>query len=195
MKKGNNNSIIICISLGFLFFAFTIMIGCAPESPKPKEFDSTVQGPQLIVEPDVVRLGVAKLLGTEIIFRGKGLGPEEKVMIVLSGVEDGNRNVSVPFCFGKTDKDGNFTAEVDKREKIINILQADINFGKKGASVVISMPPIPTGKYSAEVMGYKSNKKAACEIVLVKPTFVDRLKDWLAGLLGKIEHEEGIQSD
>jgi hypothetical protein len=195
MKKGNNSSIVRWISLGFLFFAVTVMIGCAPESPKPKEFDSAIKGPQLIVEPEIVRLGVAKLLGTKIIFRGKGLAPEEKIMIVLSGVEEGNRDVSVPFCFGKTDKDGNFTAEVDKREKIINVLQADINFGKKGASVVISTPPIPEGKYTAEVVGYRSNRKAACEILLVKPTFTDRLKDWLAGLLGKIEHEEGIQSE
>jgi hypothetical protein len=195
MRKGNNSSMIRWISLGFLFFAVTVMIGCTSESPKPKEFDSSIKGPQLIVEPDVVRLGVAKLLGTKIIFRGRGLGSGEKLMIVLSGSEERNRDVGIPLCFGKTDKDGSFTAEVDKREKIINVLQADINFGKKGASIVISRPPIPEGRYTAEVMGYKSNKKASCEIVLVKPTFTDRLKDWLAGLLGKIEHEEGIQSE
>ena len=109
MKKGNNNSITRWISFGFLFLAVTMMIGCAPESPKPKEFDSSIKGPQMIVEPDVIRLGIATFLGAKIVFRGREFDSEEKIMIVLSGDDEGNKEVSIPFCFGKTDKNGNFT--------------------------------------------------------------------------------------
>lgn len=195
MSKENNSSPARWISLGFLFFAVIVVMGCTPESPKPKEFDSGIKGPQMIVEPDVIRLGIATFLGAEIVFRGREFDPEEKIMIVLSGDDTVNKDVSIPFCFGKTDKDGSFTAEVDKREKIINVLRADFKFGKKGASVVISEPPIPLGNYIAEAVGYKSDKKAACKITLVKPSLVDRIKDFAGGVLGKIEHEEGIQSE
>lgn len=195
MKRETNSSLTRWISLGILFFAVIATMGCAPESPKPKEFDSSVKGPQMIVEPDQVRLGIATFLGTKIVFRGREFDSEEKIMIVLSGDDEANKEVSIPFCFGKTDKDGSFTAEVNKREKIINVLRADFKFGKKGASVVISEPPIPLGNYKAEAVGYKSDKKATCRITLVKPSLVDRIKDFAGGVLGKIEHEEGIQSE
>ena len=84
---------------------------------------------------------------------------------------------------------------MNNREKIINVLRADFKFGKKGASVVISEPPIPLGNYIAEAVGYKSDRKATCRITLVKPSLVYRIKDFAGGVLGKIEHEEGIQSD
>jgi hypothetical protein len=178
---------------GILLIITLIMIaGCGSEAPKPKDFNSAVEGPQLIVEPDVIRLGVAKLVGTEIIFRGKGFDPDEKIMVVLSGNEEDNREVSIPVGFGKTDENGLFKAIVEKREKIFNILRADVNFGEKGASIVIMGPPIPTGMYTAEAFGYNSEKKATCLLTFNKPTVTDQTKDWLGSLLGKIEYEEGI---
>jgi len=192
MKEKGQSSRIRWFSGIILIIALMVVAGCGSEAPKPKEFDSAVEGPQMIVEPDVVRLGVAKLVGTEITFRGKGFDPDEKIMVVLSGNEENNMEISVPVGFGKTDENGMFKAIVEKREKIFNILRADVNFGEKGASIVIMGPPIPPGTYTAEAFGYNSEKKATCQLTFNEPTIADQTKDWLGSLLGKIEYEEEI---
>ncbi len=192
MKEKGQSSRKRCFNGIMLIIALMVIAGCESETQKPKDFDSAVEGPQLIVEPDVIRLGVAKLVGTEIIFRGKGFDPDEKIMVVLSGNEEENREVNIPIGFGKTDENGLFKAIVEKREKIFNILRADVNFGEKGASIVIMGPPIPAGTYTAEAFGYNSEKKATCQLTFNKPTVMDKTKDWLGSLLGKIEYEEGV---
>ena len=192
MKEKGQSSRSRCFPGIMMIIALMIIAGCGSEVTKPKDFDSAVEGPQLIVEPDVIRLGVAKLVGTEIIFRGKGFDPDEKIMVVLSGNEEDNREISVPVGFGKADENGLFRAVVEKREKIFNILRADVNFGEKGASIVIMGPPIPTGTYTAEAFGYNSEKKASCTLTFNEPTVTDQTKDWLGSLLGKIEYEEEI---
>ena len=58
--------------------------GCAHTE---KAFNPQVTGPQMIVEPDVITLGVAKVMDTEFVFRGKGFQPEDSVFITMLGVK------------------------------------------------------------------------------------------------------------
>ena len=68
----------ICIKGGLISLLVIFMfISCASS---PKEFDSKTTGPQMIVEPDSIRLGIARLKDTEIIFKGKGFQPEDSVL-------------------------------------------------------------------------------------------------------------------
>ena len=160
--------------------------GCSSE---PAQFDKSIEGPQLIVQPESVSLGVAKLLKTQIIFKGIGFKPGEKFMIVLSGAEKTTIQVAVPLSFGKVGKDSAFVTEVEKKTKIFNLLRGDVHFGEKGAIVLITDSPVPAGRYIAKATGYESDKTAQCEITLKPPSLIDKIKDWLGGLLGKIEKE------
>ncbi|MBI9087409.1 MAG: hypothetical protein JEZ11_27715 [Desulfobacterales bacterium] len=151
--------------------------------------DAGLSGPQLVVNPDTIRLGVAKVMKTVVVFEGMGFEPEEKVMVVLAGTETANREVVVPMGFGVADPQGRFTIEVEKTMKIYNLLNADVTFGDKGAIVLVSDPPVPTGVYEAKATGYQSSRSATCRLTLVPPSFIDRIKDRIARMLGKIEME------
>ena len=63
---------------------FSIVSGCA--SP-PKTLDPSVSGPQLIVNPECIRLGVVKMRDTNIVFEGSGFQtkPGDSVLITLTG--------------------------------------------------------------------------------------------------------------
>lgn len=174
--------------VGYLVILTVLMMtgACAT---KPVQFDADMKGPQLIVQPECVSLGVAKLLGAKIIFKGIGFQPGEKFMIILSGGEETTNEVSVPLCFGEVEKDGAFEVEVEKKTKIYNLLMGDVYFREKGAVVLITDPPIPPGKYIAKATGYLSDKTAQCEMTFRPPSFLDKTKDWFGGLLGKIEKE------
>src|SRR4030042_4240240 len=56
--------------------------GCA--SP-PKTLDRSMTRPQVIVNPDTIRLGVAKLMGTKIVFEGAGFKAGDSIFITLLG--------------------------------------------------------------------------------------------------------------
>ncbi|NQU03559.1 MAG: hypothetical protein HQ589_05365 [Syntrophaceae bacterium] len=174
--------------VGYLVILTALMMtgGCSSE---PAQFDKNIKGPQLIVQPESVSLGVAKLLGAKIIFKGIGFRPGEKFMIVLSGGEKTTSQVAVPLSFGQVEKDSTFETEVEKKTKIFNLLRGDVHFGEKGAIVLITDSPIPTGRYIAKATGYESDKTAQCEMTLKPPSLIDKIKDWLGGLLGNIEKE------
>jgi hypothetical protein len=176
----------ICIKGGLIFISLILMlVGCASS---PKEFDPKITGPQLIVEPDTIRLGVAKVMGTQIVFRGKGFVPEDSVFISLVGVKKKVQVVNVPIADGNVDKNGAFTAKVGTLAKVGELLRAEIGSNKKMENVIIlSEPPIPEGVYTARAVSMESDKKAECKLVIKGPSVLDRLKDWMGGLLGKIK--------
>ena len=179
--------------IGLIFiFVIMICIGCTSGPKSLKTFDENIKGPQLIVAPETFSLGVATVMGTDIIFKGTAFGPGEKIMLVLKGVEEKNSEVEITLGFGKTGDDGKFTAEVDKMSKVFNILQADVEYQDNDKkAVIVSGPPIPEGIYEAEAVGGTSDRKAKCTLILQKPSIVDNIKDAVGRIfLGKIKKEE-----
>ncbi len=169
------------ISLVVIF----MFIGCASS---PKDFDPNISGPQIIVEPDTIRLGVARMKDTKIVFKGKGFQPEDSVFVKLLGVDKNGTKVDVPIADGNVDKSGNFTAEVGTLVKITELLRAKLGSNEKMENIVIiTQPPIPTGTYTAKAVSMESDKEAECELVIKGPSLLDSLKDWIGGLMGKIQ--------
>lgn len=161
-----------------------IFIGCAASA---KEFNPDIAGPQLIVEPEVISLGIAKLKDTQIVFRGKGFQPEDSVFIKILGVKKDGKVVNVPIADGEVDQKGFFTAKVSTLVKISELLRAKIGSNEKMENIiVVTRPPIATGTYSVMAISMESDKKAECKLLVKGPSLLDRLKDWIGGLLGKI---------
>ena len=71
--------------LGFItLVCFMMVSGC---SSPPKKLDSSISGPQAIVNPETIRLGVVKMRDTNIVFEGSGFQtkPGDSVLITLTG--------------------------------------------------------------------------------------------------------------
>lgn len=178
-----------CRSVVFLFLSL-IILGLASGCAGPvHRLDDALAGPQLVVNPDTLRLGVAKVMKTDVVFSGAGFSPEEKIMVVLRGNGPATKGVVVPLGYGTADAEGRFTVSVEKKMKIYNLLKADVTFGEKGAIVLVSGPPVPAGTYTARATGYRSDRQAACALTLAPPSLFDRVKDRLARMLGKIEED------
>jgi len=166
-------------------FVLFMLMGCATAQ---KEFDPAIKGPQMIVEPETIRLGVAKMTKTPIVFKGKGFQPEDSVFINLLGVKTDNKANDVPIADGNVDKNGNFTAKVSTLVKVSQLLRASLGSNEKGENIIIvTQPPIPAGEYTAKAISMESDKRAECKLVVKGPSILDRIKDWIGGLLGKIE--------
>ena len=169
-----------------------MFMGCAAA---PKEFDPNIIGPQMIVEPESVRLGIATLVkGTDIVFRGKGFQPDDSVFVKLLGVEKNDEIVDVPIADGDVDKNGYFTAKVDPKVpfvKVTEFIRGEIVQNEDLESIiVINQPPIPEGVYTARAVSMESDLKADCKFEIQGPSLGDRFKDWIGGLLGKIVYED-----
>ena len=173
-----------------LVFAITLfmVIGCGTS---PKAFDPSVSGPQLIVEPDTIRTGVAKVMGTEIVFKGKGFQPEDSVFIELLGVKKEGKDVNVPVADANVDKDGYFTAKVGTLVKVSEILRAQLGYNEKDERIIIvTQPPIPSGTYLVRAVSMEADIKAETRLVVEDPSVVDKIKDWIGGLTGKIQKKK-----
>jgi hypothetical protein len=163
-----------------------IVSGCA--SP-PKTLDPSISGPQLIVNPETVRLGVAKVLDTKIVFEGSGFKPKDSIYIELLGPNQTKLAVAEALI----QPDGNFKAEVSKLTKITEILRADASFEiekKYKEFVIITKPPIPEGVYIAKVICMLSDMTAETKLTVKDPSIVDSTKDLLGRILGKIRYKK-----
>ena len=168
---------------------FTVT-GCASAQ---KEFNPKITGPQMIIEPETIRLGVAKVMDTQIIFMGKGFQPEDSVFISLLGVKKKDQAVDIPIAEGDVDNNGYFNVELGSDLtamvfKIGVLLRAKSGVNEKGKKfIIISQPPIPEGVYTVKAVSMESDKTAECKLTIKGPSILDRMKDWIGGLLGKIE--------
>src|SRR4030067_3101184 len=163
-----------------------ILSGCA--SP-PKTLDPSVSGPQLLVTPECIRLGVVKMRDTNIVFEGSGFQakPGDSVLVTLKGPNE----TKVIAAEAPIKPDGTFKATVPPLTKIMEFLRADVTFNEKFENVVvISQPPIPEGIYTAKVTGMLSKQTAERKLTVKGPAIIDRLKDWIGRLTGKIEHKK-----
>jgi hypothetical protein len=167
-----------------------IVSGC---SNTPKTLDRSVTGPQVIVNPESIRLGVAKLMDTVIVFEGSGFKPGDSIFITLLGPNETKAIVAE----APIKPDGAFKAElgtssIAKLTKAMEMLRADIIPNEKFEPVVvISQPPIPKGVYTVKVTSMMSPLTAETKLEVKDPSVIDSLMDWVGGLTGKIKHKKG----
>lgn len=171
----------------FTVVAFLIFtLGC---STPPKALDRSFSGPQLVMNPQVIPLGVAKLMDTNIVFEGSGFKPGDTVFVSLIGQKD----VNTSLVLTKVQANGTFRAEVGqssqaKLAKITGILRANIVTNEKFDSVVVlTRPTIPAGAYTAKATSLFSPLTAEIPVTVAAPTLFNRVMDGIAGMLGKIE--------
>lgn len=158
-----------------------IILGC---SNPPKTLDRSISGPQMIVNPETIRLGVAKVMGTEIAFEGAGFKPGDSVLITLVGPQE----TKVIAAEAPIKPDGTFMAKVSKLTRAMEILRADIGFDENFKDyIIITQPPIPEGVYTAKGESMISKLTAETKLTVKGPTVVDSLKDWIGKVTGKIQ--------
>ena len=171
--------------LGLMILTCLIAVfGC---SSPPKKFDPSVSGPQLIVNPECIRLGVVKMRDTNIVFEGSGFKPGDSVLIILTGPNE----TKVIAAEAPIQKDGTFKAVVPPLTKIMEFLRADVTFDEKFQNVVvISQPPIPKGVYTAKVESMVSKQTADTKLSVKGKTVIDSFKDWIGKLKGRIQYKK-----
>ncbi len=139
----------------------------------------------MIVQPCAVRLGIAKVMNTQIIFSGRGFQPKDSFAIDL--LNGKGEKVIEYFVVGHVDDKGAFKEEVDKQIKISGILRGRLVVNKKGDyAPEITGSPIPEGVYKAKYVSMKSDQRAECDLLFKGPSLGDRFKDWLGVKTGKI---------
>jgi len=175
-----------CLFLGLLTLACLILLsGCA--SP-PQKIDPSIPGPQVIVHPETIRLGVVKMRDTNIVFEGCGFQakPGDSVLVTLTGPNE----TKVIAAEAPIKPDGTFKATVPPLTKIMEFLRADVTFDEKFENiVVISQPPIPEGIYTAKVESMMSKQTAETQLTIKGKTLIDSLKDWIGKLKGRIHYK------
>jgi hypothetical protein len=184
-KRGSFWKLVVSVFL-ILTAGVFVLSGC---SSPPKKLDPTVSGPQLIVNPESIRLGVAKVLDTKILFEGSGFKPRDSIFIELLGPKQTKLVVAEALI----PPDGTFKAEVSKLTKITEILRADAGFEinkKYKEFVIITQPPILEGVYTAKVICMSSDMTAETKLTVKGPSIVDSTKDLLGRMLGKIRYKK-----
>lgn len=181
------------LSWGLMVFGWMMIVGGVFISPgyagSPKKLDPSISRPQLIVNPESIRLGIATLLADKIIFEGSGFKPKDSIFITLLGPKE----VKVIVAEAMIQPDGTFKAEVSKLAKITEILRADAGFEiveKYKEFVIVTKSPIPEGIYTAKVTCMMSDMTAETKLIVKGPSVIDRLKDWIGKLTGKIRYKK-----
>ena len=182
MKK--DLTYLVTISLVLVACGVFVTSGC---SQPVKTLDPAVNGPQLIVNPEAVRLGVAKMKDTKLVFSGSGFEPGDSVFIKLLNVPVDEKKVDLSIASADVRKDGTFDATVELLTKVSDFLRAKIGSNEKMENIIIiTRPPIPAGTYTARAISMLSDKKAECALNVKGPSLIDKLKDWIGTKLGKI---------
>ncbi|MFW6147792.1 MAG: hypothetical protein ACOC6B_05295 [Thermodesulfobacteriota bacterium] len=182
MKKGLKR-IMTVVSLFALSGVFLIS-GCAGSA---KTLDQSVKGPQIIVNPQTVRTGIARIMDTDIVFSGAGFRPDDSVFIELLDVPVKGEKRNIAIAEADVEKDGTFDAAVGTMTKISDFLRASLGTNEKGENApVITGPPMPPGIYTARAKSMLADRTAECPLEIKGPSPLDRIKDWLGVRMGKI---------
>lgn len=178
---------------GTLQILLLLVIGLitACSSQKPKQFDAEISKAQLLVEPDTVTLGIARVAGTGIIFKGRGFQTGESYCVELfHESKNPSDTTGIPICCGVVKKGGIFSDEVKKLAKVGYILNADITTGEEGIVLVVNQPPIPAGSYKAIATGFNSGIQAESSITFTPASILDKIFDQIGEWKGKIDRKE-----
>ncbi len=173
-----------------VILTLVILTGCflaAGCTSTPNQLDPSATSPQIVVNPGNVRLGVAYLTGTDIVFEGSGFEPEDSVFISLIGPED----TEIAVADATVKADGTFQAKAGALGKVAGMLRADVagkykEDGSYEQFIVLTQDPIPTGTYKVRATGMLSDVTAETQINVMDPGLTDRFKDWLGKKMGKI---------
>ncbi len=161
-----------------------LISGC---SGSAKTLDMSVKGPQMIVNPQTVRVGIARIIDTNLVFSGAGFEPGDSVFIELLEVPMNGEKLNLAIADGNVGKDGIFHAPVEKLTKISDFLRASLGTNEKGENApVITRPPMPPGVYTARAKSMLADITAECTLEVKGPSLFDRIKDWLGVKMGKI---------
>jgi len=185
-KKGYVLTLMVLVSV--VSVCLLMLSGC---SSPPKKLDPSKSGPQVIVNPETIRLGVAKLMATNIVFEGAGFKPGDSIFITLLGPKETKAIVAD----ASIKPDATFKAELgessmSKLTKAMEILRGDIVADEKFQPiVVITQPPIPEGIYTVKVTSMSSDLTAETKLNVKGPSILDSTKDLLGRLLGKIRYK------
>jgi hypothetical protein len=183
MKK-DSKRFFITVTLLFAISGAFLISGC---SEPVKTLDKSVKGPQMIVNPGTVRLGIAKIMGTNIVFSGSGFEPGDSVFVKLLNVPMNGKKVDLAIADADVQEDGTFHAPIGTLTKISDFLRAELGTNKKGENApVITQPPMAAGIYTAKAISMLSDIKAECSLNVEEPALFDRIKDWLGVKMGKI---------
>jgi len=182
-----------------------LLSGCAgskntgdPSAQGPRIIDngfpSFTGPPGIAVDPDSVSLGIANIMGTEIVFQGWGFKPDDSVFISLLKCYD-LELMEVVVAGGRVNPDGTFKATVSPLTKVVDILKGDILIdtyseeGEYGQTLVLTQAPIPAGDYLVRATSLMSDEVAETWVTIEDPSLADRLKDWVGIKLGRIKDE------
>ncbi len=179
--KGLRFSLIVAVLLSL------VVLGCA--TAPPKMLDRALKGPQVVVNPQEIPLGVASLMEMTMIIEGAGFRPADTILISLVGQKD----IDVALSLAKVAADGTFKAEFGQSQqaslsKVMGILKAGTRTNEKGDTVmVITRDPIPKGSYKIRATSLIAPLTAETPVEVASPPIVGRIKDVLGKMLGKIE--------
>jgi len=183
MTKVDHKRFLAMSSLLALSGIFLISVCSEPTKGLNKE----INHPQLTVHPETIRLGVAKLRATNIVFSGSGFEPGDSVFIKLLEVPVNEKRVDLPIACGDIERDGTFTAKVGTLTKVSDFLRAKIGSNEKMENIIIiTRPPMPVGIYRTRAISMLSDTDAECTLTVKGPSLIDRIKDWIGVKLGKI---------
>ena len=172
------------LRLGAAFILVVFMVGCAPPKKHVEGIFSNYPGPQIAVEPYIVRLGISTLLKTPIRIGGSGFDPGDSVFIDIVGGTEDNR-ISVPINSWLVSDTGAFNVLISKEIKMKDLLRLDRDPADR--KPIIVRDTIPPGAYVVKAESVKSGKKAECVIQFEAPSKMDRFKDWIQVKLRKIK--------
>lgn len=152
--------------------------------PMPAGLFDNYPGPQIAVEPRNVRLGISTMLKTPIVIGGTGFQKGDSVFVdmVTDDVENPRK---IPIDAGDVGDDGSFLIEVSRDTKLIEILRMTVDPVDKKPTVVGD--PIATGAYTLRATSVNSDRRAECVIIFDPPSKMDKIKDRISALFGKIK--------
>ncbi len=189
-RKGKGFSRLLVLAGLIVLGGSFLLSGCTMAPKTPQALNPGISEPQVVVDPPSVRLGVAKITGTNIVFTGSGFEPGDAVFVTISGPSE----EEIALTSGQVKDDGTFQAAVGPLGKVVGILRANVSGDYTDAGVynqyiVVTQPPVPAGIYTVRAMGMVSGEVAETELYLCEPWGVDRLKDWLGVKVGKIKDQ------
>jgi len=184
MERKNVIKVLVAGCWLILVSSFLIS-GC---STPVRALDKGGSDPQVVVNPEAIRLSVVWLKGTNVVFTGSGFRPKDSVFVKLLDVEMDGKKADLPIASGEVDDAGNFSAPIGTLSKFNDILRADLGMNEKMENIIIiTKPPIPEGLYTARVVSMASDKTAECKLNVKGPGLINGFKDWMGVRLGKIQ--------
>ena len=146
----------------FIILFMTIPGGC---KNAPTQLDPNSAEPKIFVTPETIRLGIAKMTETDIIFRGTGFTPGDSVIIKILNVQKDGKRINIPIAEANVDPNGQFETEMDILVKVAELLRAEIGMDDNFETIIIvKNKPIEAGLYAIKAECMETDKTAECKL-------------------------------